>query len=326
MWVWLRTILALALCALLIIFYSAPLSMGVDKGDEMALCPCKRVLPRVNLEEVALNATTCGEDAWRRGRHQRVIAFTFFEATDAQMAEEKENRQYLQGVEENLLLLPLLYPGHVMRLYFQAGKQSFGKLCELACKHPNLDLCPTESNPKLGNATRLYPLLWRFLPAVDPQVDLFHSRDLDSRLSAREVAAVQEFLASVAQVHGMRDHPAHSAVMMGGMWGARVDRTRRQFRKAFTKLFKSSLAYVNRFKGGWDQVALQRYVWPWAKKIAMVHDSYTCKRFSYTRPFPTQRLKGVGNYVGSVVSLQAEVTSECPVKCRPKNHTDWKTC
>ena len=23
-----------------------------------------------------------------------------------------------------------------------------------ACKHPNLDLCPTESNPKLGNATR----------------------------------------------------------------------------------------------------------------------------------------------------------------------------
>ena len=100
MWVWLRTILALALCALLMTFYSAPLSMVVDKvmdkGDEMALCPCKRVLPRVNLEEVALNATTCGEDAWRRGRHQRVIAFTFFEATDARMAEEKENRQYLQ--------------------------------------------------------------------------------------------------------------------------------------------------------------------------------------------------------------------------------------
>ena len=27
----------------------------------------------------------------------------------------------------------------------------------------------------------------------------------------------------------MRDHPAHSAVMMGGMWGAKVDRTRRQW-------------------------------------------------------------------------------------------------
>ena len=31
-----------------------------------------------------------------------------------------------------------------------------------------------------------------------------------------------------AQVHCMRDHPAHSAVMMGGMWGAKVERTRRQ--------------------------------------------------------------------------------------------------
>ena len=30
------------------------------------------------------------------------------------------------------------------------------------------------------------------------------------------------------KVHGMRDHPAHGAVMMGGMWGAKVDRTRKQ--------------------------------------------------------------------------------------------------
>ena len=100
---YLQTFLALALCLLLLIFYSTPLSMVVDVvmeeevGVQMKLCPCKRVLPRnVNLEEVALNATTCGEDAWRRGRHQRVIAFTFFEATDGRTAEEKENRQYLQ--------------------------------------------------------------------------------------------------------------------------------------------------------------------------------------------------------------------------------------
>ena len=100
------------------------------------------------------------------------------------------------------------------------------------------------------------------------------------------------------QVHVMRDHPAHAAVMMGGMWGARVDATRAKFRRAFTKLFKDRLAYVSRLKGGWDQVALQRYVWPWAKRNTFAHDSYTCKRFSYTHPFPTRRLEGVGNYVG----------------------------
>ena len=107
---WLRTFLAIALCIVLLIFYSTPLSLVVDvvkeekekevrkeeMGVQMAFCPCKRILPKMNLEEVALNATTCGEDAWRRGRHQKVLAFTFFEATGDQMSEEKENRQYLQ--------------------------------------------------------------------------------------------------------------------------------------------------------------------------------------------------------------------------------------
>ena len=51
-------------------------------------------------------------------------------------------------------------------------------------------------------------------------MEVFLSRDLDSRLNAREAAAVAEFLQSGAGVHIMRDHPAHAAVMMGGMWGA----------------------------------------------------------------------------------------------------------
>ena len=122
---WLRTFLAIALCIVLLIFYSTPLSLVVDvvkeekekevrkeeMGVQMAFCPCKRILPKVNLEEVALNATTCGEDAWRRGRHQKVLAFTFFEATGDQMSEEKENRQYLQvrlnGANETLHVFPM---------------------------------------------------------------------------------------------------------------------------------------------------------------------------------------------------------------------------
>ena len=61
------------------------------------------------------------------------------------------------------------------------------QLCDLACAEPNLDLCDAEDNPRLGNATLLYPLIWRFLPAMDVNVDLYLSRDLDSRISDREV-------------------------------------------------------------------------------------------------------------------------------------------
>ena len=42
----------------------------------------------------------------------------------------------------------------------------------------------------------MYPLIWRFLPSLDPQVDLFFVRDLDSQISQREVDAVKEFLIS----------------------------------------------------------------------------------------------------------------------------------
>ena len=69
-----------------------------------------------------------------------------------------------------------------------------------ACTEPALDLCPALSLPKFGNATKLYPLIWRFLPAIDPQVDIFFSRDLDSRISQREAAAVSEFLKSDVKV------------------------------------------------------------------------------------------------------------------------------
>ncbi len=62
----------------------------------------------------------------------------------------------------------------------------------------------------------LTPHLWRVLPVLDPQVSLLFSRDLDSVVSAREAAAVAEFLRHPnATVHIMRDHRGHRLVMLG---------------------------------------------------------------------------------------------------------------
>ena len=41
---------------------------------------------------------------------------------------------------------------------------------------------------------------------------------------------------------------------------------------AFKKLFHDGLAYIPREKGGgYDQIALMRYIWPWGKKVALSH-------------------------------------------------------
>ena len=57
----------------------------------------------------------------------------------------------------------------------------------------------------------------RFLPAIDRHIDVFFSRDLDSRINDREAAAVKEFLASdESDLHVMRDHPGKSHHHYGG--------------------------------------------------------------------------------------------------------------
>ena len=51
---------------------------------------------------------------------------------------------------------------------------------------------------------------------VDPLVSEFHSRDLDSVPSPREVDAVKEWLHSKNKTfHIMRDHPLHGVPILG---------------------------------------------------------------------------------------------------------------
>ena len=76
---------------------------------------------------------------------------------------------------------------------------------------------------ELGDISSLFGMLWRFIPVLDPMVDLMVSRDLDSRLTAREQAAVEEWLTTGLAFHVMRDNPQHGTEILGGMWGARMD-------------------------------------------------------------------------------------------------------
>ena len=88
-----------------------------------------------------------------------------------------------------------------------------------------------------------------------------------------------------------------------------------------------------------------RYVWPWAKRDAMQHDSYLCRKYSGksavclhfekitscclftgTSPFPIQRKNETNNFVAAVVAENQYIWKKCPEKCRPQNHKDWEYC
>ena len=112
---------------------------------------------------------------------------------------------------------------------------------------------------------------------MDPQVSIFISRDLDSRITAREVAAVTEWLQSGKALHAMRDHPWCIAVLMAGAWGARTtgEELREKWIQTWQNILKDPVSRASRKKKGPDQTVQRRWVWPWGKFMMMEHDSYT---------------------------------------------------
>ena len=103
------------------------------------------------------------------------------------------------------------------------------------------------------------------------------SRDLDSSITAREVAAVEEWLQSEKPLHSMRDHPAHHHPLMAGMWGTKTtqDTIRHQWVRSFHNILEDPASGVSRESKIPDQSLLKKWVWTWAQSLTLQHDSYT---------------------------------------------------
>lgn len=73
--------------------------------------------------------------------------------------------------------------------------------------------------PQGGSDMSCWNSMWRFLPSADPSIDVFISRDSDSRLSQREVDLVNEWIKSDKDMHIIRDHKEHGLAVCAGMFG-----------------------------------------------------------------------------------------------------------
>ena len=126
---------------------------------------------------------------------QKVVGFSFYGNTSSGVHKAK---QYFEGIQENLALVSRLYGADwSVRLYYDLDQEDplHQDLCNMACDHPSLDLCYVRDLPgtPVQDASSVFAMNWRFLPTLDPQVDIFLCRDLDSRVTEREVAAVKDW-------------------------------------------------------------------------------------------------------------------------------------
>jgi hypothetical protein len=116
------------------------------------------------------------------------------------------------------------------------------------------------------------------------------------------------------------------------MWGFRPVLNRKFASDILRKILDRSL--VIRYGGAGDQTFLRDHVWPYIQDHVIAHDSFSCNTLfgKNSRPWPTRRPNPSNNtdcFVGCVrpcCNPSKYPFSECPIACRPQNHTDWTMC
>ena len=292
------------------------------KADQSDMCS---VLINVLLHS---NRTLCSPEADRRGTGQRIISLALFGPKENPIfADEKFSHLIFPMIDE----AETLFPQWTIRLYSDEMTISRLNLRNLSSFSNNIDICNVDRLPVLGDVGSYLPgKLWRFLPVLDPMVDFTSSRDLDSPLTGREQAAVEEFVNSSFLFLSLRDHPLHGIPILGGLWTTAQYRDRSLFLRLFGVLLDRTR--VQRYTLTNDQKLLTNLVWPKVKDQTLSFDSFTCQYFNQgtQRPYPTQR-PSMDCHLGCVRpcwqnSSRMMVPRPCPMQCRPPNHLDWIYC
>ena len=220
------------------------------------------------------------------------------------------------------------YRGWTVRLYHDSYPVEVQN--NLTKLYKNLEFCDIKGlvlsfAPDL-KVSDINGMTWRFIPMADPTVYIMCSRDLDVDIYKREEDAVQDWIRTNKTLHSMRDHPDHGAVILGGMWCYRTINNIAKATRILELILKNAAkrSSTSEASKGNDQPMLHIYLWPELKNDVIQHDSYLCKRYAGSIPFPSQR-SAVNEIIGLTnrSGIEARV---CPTECRPRDHQDWLYC
>ena len=180
-----------------------------------------------------------------------------------------DNPKYTIGAIKNSEIAPFIYPDWETWFYVadNVPREIIEKLKQSGSKIIN------KNNEDWDG------MFWRFYPMSDPSVDIFISRDTDSRLNYRERRAVDAWIDSGKKLHIMRDHRYHGTPVLGGMWGFRGSTSdiRDQIDDFIKDTGKSGYYDV-------DQFFLRSIIYTKYKEDSIAHDE-----FFDGIPFPSPR-------------------------------------
>lgn len=194
--------------------------LNIDKKEQTFVyrrqpCSCSRPLSRQDSNILIIDETSsslCSQYSTLRGFHQRIISISMFGFVPKSVFDRNSSITYLYQLIADM---NKLYPDWILRVYHDSTIES-ELICSIECTYNHVDFCNASALGSLGSVSSFVPpKIWRFLPAGDDHVDIMASRDLDSPLTLRELAAVNEWISSGKAWHTMRDHPMHFVAMLG---------------------------------------------------------------------------------------------------------------
>lgn len=191
-----------------------------------------------------------------------------------------DNPKYTIGALKNADLVARFYPDFVA--LYHVGTSVPEDILQKLDKKPNTQII-RYSQP--GNWTGMF---WRFFPCSNPDYNVVLSRDTDSRITQREVDAVNEWLDSQWDFHVMRDHPNHGIGILGGTFGVRNG--------MLCNMMSMIHGWKAQDKWGTDQEFLCTIIEPLVRNKWMEHDSYFQNPKQPVRRFPSKRK--YGEFVG----------------------------
>jgi len=192
---------------------------------------------------------------------------------------------YTFGALENIRLAKSIYPDWRCRFYVDDSVEN--RIIR------SILLAGGDVFKISDNRGPFWGMFWRFMANDDPDVDMFISRDCDSRLSNREKACVDEWIESDKCFHTIHDNKGHISVpILGGMWGAK---------KGCIKDITSKIVNWGRYEAkGIDQFFLRNVIWDEVRDRTMNHSSLY-HIWANSIPFPAYEDSEIKvNYVGEI--------------------------
>ena len=175
---------------------------------------------RFNARDFCEQTSTRELEPWNN--HKKVLSFSYLRPL------ARAKKQTFLGSSmascENAKDAKLYYPDWVVHIYaIGLDIKTEGVLL----RQSNVELVRCELTLPL-NSSSSRKMLTRFLVYDDPKVSVAVVRDADSRLSPRELFAVNAWISSDFRFHVMRDHASHDVAVLGGMFGMKRGALRRR--------------------------------------------------------------------------------------------------